>query len=269
MRSDMNKVIVERPRLLRGDWLGGGRESGFRQFLQDEARAPKIGMRAGHQNRKWLNENLAPLRRFLESSAGRPWDNVLSELRAGIDGRNAVQAHILEHVEDFVKTNVRVRMNVDARGRERCCVFEARRRWGGEWHDVRECSAPLFVDPRAGILRATQSQFHRAEAERAREKTNAEDAFAHTRTLSDGRLARNFEGIWYAVESAPIPGEKLYHWQKQRMKPDEKAKLPRVYDVLKRVWVSRFDAEENVTAKTQLGKKDLKRLPAKRKACNR
>jgi hypothetical protein len=97
-------------------------------------------------------------------------------------------------------------------------------------------------------------------------KTNDEEAFAHTRTLSDGRLARNFEGVWYAIETAPIPGEKLYHWQKQRMKPAEKAKLPRVYDVLKRVWVSRFDAEEYVTAKTQLGKKDLKLLPTKWKA---
>jgi hypothetical protein len=266
MRSDMNKVIVERPRLLRGDWLGGGRESGFRQFLQDETRAPKIGMRAGHQNRKWLNENLAPLRRFLESSAGRPWDKVLSELRAGIDVRNTVQAHILEHVEDFVKTDVRLRMIVDARGRERGCVFEARLRWSGEWEDVRLGYAPLFVDPRTGILRATQSRHHRAEAERAREKTNAEEAFAHTRTLADGRLARSFEGVWYAIETAPIPGEKLYYGKKQRMKPVEKAKLPRVYDVLKRVWVSRFDAEEYVTTKTQLGKKELKLLPTKLKA---
>jgi hypothetical protein len=192
----MNKVIVERPRLIYGDWLGGGRESGFRQFLQDEARAPKIGMRAGHQTRKWLNENLAPLRRFLESSAGRPWDKVMSELRAGIDVRNTVQAHILEHVEDFVRTKVRVRRLVDARGRERGCVFEAQRRWSGEWEDVRSGYAPLFVDPRTGLLRATESRMHRANAERERVTTNAQEKFVHTRKLSDGRTARCFDSVW-------------------------------------------------------------------------
>lgn len=263
MRSDMNKVIVERPRLRYGDWLGGGRESGFRQFLQDEARPQKIGMRAGHQNRKWLNENLAPLRRFLESCSGRPWDKVVSELRAGIDVRNTIQAHILEHVEDFVEVNVRVRMLVDARGRERGAVFEARQRWRGEWQDVRQGYAPLFVDPRTGILRATQSRMHRADAQRVLNDTAAQEAFAHTRTLVDGRIARCFDGIWYEVAIMPVPGSHLSHWQKRRMKGDEKAKLPRVYDVLKRVWVSRFEADDYVSAKVQMGKRDLKRLPTK------
>jgi hypothetical protein len=262
MRSDMNKVIVERPRLLRGDWLRGGRESGFRQFLQDEERAPKIGIRAGHQNRKWFNENLAPLRRFLESSAGRPWDKVLSELRAGIDVRNTVQAHILEHVEDFVKTKVRVRELSDHRGRARGHVFEARKRWSGEWEDVRLGYAPLFVDPRTGLLRATRSRAHRTQVERAREQARAEETFAHSRTLADGRAARAFEGIWYAVETAPIPGSGLTNYQKRTMSQDQKAKLLRVYDVLKRAWISRMDADEYVTAKTQLGKKELRGLPA-------
>jgi hypothetical protein len=38
MRADMYKVIVERPRLVHGNWLGGGREVGFRQFMASDER---------------------------------------------------------------------------------------------------------------------------------------------------------------------------------------------------------------------------------------
>src|SRR5438309_9686382 len=31
---------------------------------------------------KWLNENLAPLRRYLESNVGRPWSKVYAEIRS-------------------------------------------------------------------------------------------------------------------------------------------------------------------------------------------
>ncbi len=263
MRNDMNKVLVERPRLRYGDWLRGGRESGFRQFLNDEARAPKIGIRAGHQNRKHLNENLAPLRRFMMSCVGRRWDLVMSELHAGVDVRNTVQAHILLHIKDFVREDVRVRPRVDGKGRSRGVIFEAKRKWSGEWVDVREGYAPLFVDPRTGLLCRPESEMHRAENERNIEARKAADEFAHTRKLADGRFARIFEGVWYEVTMTTLPGARLRDWEKRSMKPEQKAKLPRMYDVLKRVWVSRLTADEYVTAKVQMGKKDLKRLPMK------
>ena len=72
----MYKVIVERPRLIHGNWLGGGREVGFRQFMASEERPSKVGMRVGHRNRKRLNEDLAPLQRCLMGQVGRPWDKV-------------------------------------------------------------------------------------------------------------------------------------------------------------------------------------------------
>jgi hypothetical protein len=85
MREDMFKVIVERPR--RG---GRMRTRTGRIFRASEEVSSKLGMKQGYFDRKWLNENLSPLKRWLESQANRPWDKVYSELkRYGITNNNA------------------------------------------------------------------------------------------------------------------------------------------------------------------------------------
>src|SRR5258708_27864728 len=90
MRSDMHKVIVERPRMLRG--APRNRKTALRLNISGSALAaadgddydsgPRRASSARHD--KHLNENLAPLRRYLESQVGRPWDKVYSEIRGGI-----------------------------------------------------------------------------------------------------------------------------------------------------------------------------------------
>src|SRR5208337_1822366 len=98
MRKDMAKVIVERARL-----KPYNNRKGRRQELED---LPKHeGMRRGHAwrgDRKQLNENLAPLRRYLAKQAGRPWDKVYSEIAAHLSVSSAVQQHVRDHLRDFV-----------------------------------------------------------------------------------------------------------------------------------------------------------------------
>ncbi|MEJ8857661.1 hypothetical protein WKW79_24020 [Variovorax robiniae] len=96
MREDMDKVIVERPR------RGGGVQGDGRTWRNSRERGSHLGMKRGHVFRKHLNENLAPLKRWLHKQVDRPWDKVYAELSAGIDKRNAVQAHIHEHLDGFV-----------------------------------------------------------------------------------------------------------------------------------------------------------------------
>lgn len=120
MRDDMYKVIVERPR------RGGITTHGSRRYRNQEDRPTKLGMRRGHASRKWLNENLAPLKRWLAAQAGRPWDGVYSDLCANIDRRNTVQAHIFAHIDGFVERHT---LYADARvwtrqyGRARSCAY--------------------------------------------------------------------------------------------------------------------------------------------------
>jgi hypothetical protein len=79
MREDMYKVIVERPR------RGGGVQGDGRNWRNSRDRGAHLGMQRGYASRKWLNDNLAPLKRWLHKQVHRPWDAAYSELSQGID----------------------------------------------------------------------------------------------------------------------------------------------------------------------------------------
>jgi hypothetical protein len=87
MGYDMYKVIVELPR--KGSRLTNASDG--RIFRSTEEVTSKIGIKRGHLDRKYLNENLPPLRRFLASQVGRPWNKVYAELsRKGVLARRVV-----------------------------------------------------------------------------------------------------------------------------------------------------------------------------------
>lgn len=95
MRSDMAKVLVERSR------RGGHNNRKGRSVPLDDLPS-KESMKRQHTDRKELNENLAPLKRFLQKSVGRKWNDVYSEICANLKLTSAVQRHILEHLEWYV-----------------------------------------------------------------------------------------------------------------------------------------------------------------------
>jgi hypothetical protein len=143
VRRDMFEVIIERPR-----W---GHQGMKRKGRRDERtarafeRAPKaIGM--GREGKtKSLNENLAPLLRFLRKNVGQPWSRVRSEMSAVLSMSSTVQKHVLDHVKDFVEENPRMIDGVphhpDARGGEYWPI--------GRWGRARG----FYVCPVTGLLR--------------------------------------------------------------------------------------------------------------------
>lgn len=98
MRDDMARVIVERPR------TGGDRgRKGRAVSLKDLPKSQ--GMKRRHVlsgDWKMLNENLAPLRRYLERQVGRPWNKVFPEIARHLRVDNTVQQHVRDHLKDFV-----------------------------------------------------------------------------------------------------------------------------------------------------------------------
>jgi len=109
MREDMDKVIVERPRI--GSRLPS-RKKGYRKYVHNTAidnlpsREPMLGRWRGRE--RWLNEHLGPMRRFLRSRVGRPWNKVHKELCEHVSFDNAVQKHVLAHVFDYVQLHVEI-----------------------------------------------------------------------------------------------------------------------------------------------------------------
>jgi hypothetical protein len=133
-----------------------------------------------------LNENLNPLRRYLESQVGRPWDKVYSEIAARLRADNTVQQHVRDHLEDFVAIRPR-------RG-----VFPSFR-WGdGLWYEA------LYVDPRDGILKRTD-RLPEVKARRLQERKRRKRSIVERVELSPTRELRRLHGIWYELTLAPLP----------------------------------------------------------------
>src|SRR5664279_4334957 len=98
MRSDMHKVVVERPRSNPGPGKNGRRAN-----LPDELLPKFEGVKRPHKSRKGLTDLLGPLRRWLHSQLGRPWNDVYSEACAVIKPDSVIRAHIKTHLLEFVE----------------------------------------------------------------------------------------------------------------------------------------------------------------------
>jgi hypothetical protein len=189
MRSDMSKVLVERPRYR---WARKGRGSYYpratlaRPFGPEIDDAPtKCGIAWRHHD-KWPNENLAPLRRFLLGSVGRPWSNVYGELSEHVSRDSAVQAHIFQHLEDYVARHVELRDGVP---------FDLDRRYRPGPLFERRGTLQLFVCPRTGLLR------------RAKREPAAVSRFGRCIRIDCRAELREVDGKWMHVTLAPVrPG---------------------------------------------------------------
>ncbi|MBB6095617.1 hypothetical protein HNQ60_004508 [Povalibacter uvarum] len=188
MREDMYKVIVERPRRGQSGYNAAARRR------NDFDGPASLGMRAGYGYRG-LNENLAPLRRYLRAQVGRPWNKVFSEICAGIDGRNTVQQHIRQHIDDFIATKVGLRDGklIDLAQRYRF------------WPDDGALHQELYVDPRSGLIRI--NKWYRAwRRERLEDVKRAlADIATRRRTIDKDTQLHLLERIWFQVTTSVVP----------------------------------------------------------------
>lgn len=196
MRSDMSKVIVERPRVGHKSKYHEVRQRLRVQDYEDEDyEVPHRGMRRPYNRgeRKELNENLQPLRRFLQKQVGRPWDKVYSEIRANVGPDNAVQMHIVQHLKWMVDTDPRR-------------IEEDKERYAN-----RQGSRPvnaLYVDPEDGILKQHKFGTYAARRKTAR-TTETADVFQHPN--DQNTYFRKINGTWHEVRYAWFSEKALHH----------------------------------------------------------
>jgi hypothetical protein len=187
MRADMSRVIVERPR--RGGVDRRGRSLPLEDFPQRE------GMRRRHLiagNPKELNENLVPLRRYLERQVGRPWDKVYGEIAAHLRVNNTVQQHVRDHLRDFVAVKPRRR-----HGWYFTYPGDGREPFSRLWYQ------PLYVDEKDGILKRTDRLPE--EKARLRARRNPPPRPLDRVALAADRELRRIDGFWYELRLASMP----------------------------------------------------------------
>lgn len=247
MRKDMSKVIVERPRLPGYD-TGGSRRG---RLVDPDLMLSHEGMRAPyvrHWGGKQLNENLAPLRRFIHSRVGRRWDDVYSEISENLRPSNAVQQHVRDHIEDFV--SVRTRM-IDGE------IWVITR--FGSMDPLSNGWTEFYVDPRDGLLcRYQYRETYTRRMKREQERRMAEEA----RTIHvavDGTEYRKIDGIWYEAiwEQVPAPYIVRYTNHATGEVTEHRHEIAKTDVFTKKV--HRIEGERYRSGRRQIGRQELRR----------
>lgn len=235
MRSDMAKVIVERPRY--GSSLPSQKKGYLKQFqhtpLEEQPRRePMLGHWRGRQ--RFLNEHLGPMRRFLQSNVGRPWNKVHQELCEYVSFENAVQGHVLDHIYDFVEREVALIQNRPhyARGWRRGCPL----RFG-----------QMYICPKTGLLRIVEKYKPRKLPEKLH--------------VSPGIIHILKDGVWWELRVRQVPSDSDELWDVWLER--------RVASLTKAACIKAYGGEVFALSKRALSRQETQQLLRNRRALNR
>jgi hypothetical protein len=136
---------------------------------------------------KHFSDCLGPLRRWLRSKVGQPWDIVYNQLCQRIETRTVSGKHILSHVWDFVERYVEL---IDGFPYARNTSHYSQRKPIGSWRDE------LYVHPETGILSLAKKLPNKA-VEKPRDRVII-DEYHEYRQLND---------VWFLVTFQDHPPE--------------------------------------------------------------
>jgi hypothetical protein len=233
----MYEVIIERPRG-GGGWGGKGRRARMRVRAEPE-QAPLTEPMSMSRGSKHLNENLAPLRRFLLSRVGRPWDAVHSEICAHLRVTSAVQKHVLDHLRDMVYIHV-VR---EGDGLYELGRYGGKRVLGSRW-------AAVYVCPDSGLLKKVPPPPPRSRPPVVREVV----------PIDANSQYRKIDGLWFKITLSPLPDASAWTTARDILL----GVLRELGEPWQRAWTLRQNYgrdDRYATAKHQVGKRELRRLP--------
>jgi hypothetical protein len=137
-----------------------------------------------------LNEHMAPLRRYLRSQVGRPWNKVHSEISQHLRLDSAVQSHVLDHLDDYVARHVD-EIDGELYARSGC--------WMG-----RPLRSLFYVCPRTGLLSENKwrQRWKRRQPRPAADRVDIDSRQQYCRV----------GGIWYEVQLAPLDVGAIGRW---------------------------------------------------------
>lgn len=244
MREDMFKVIVERPR-----W---GRKYAAKSKLRYDQipdRKHATGRRQVLEHRgytKSLNENLAPLKRYLTKQVGRPWNKVYSEISEHLDASSTVKQHVRDHLTDFILVKVTLDSDVG---------LMASNHWGRPTRPE-HWWAELYVDPRDGLIKRTDKLCRKLGVQHYRDKLRADRqrrakgdrSDRNLKRLGETRFLARLKGCWFEIDTDHPPVGRYGYGLSGR---DVVAALSGADTLPEQGW--------RVLSKRQLGKKELRR----------
>lgn len=194
MREDMYKVIVERPRL--GGNLPISRTAYIKGDAEDLVKQESMRKRWAY-DRKSLNENLNPLKRFFDSKIGQHYDDVWSELCEYLNDNSTVKKHVKDHAKDMVELNVRM---ID--GKPYTIYKYTRSGWEPlvSTKKVKE----LYKDPNTGLIQVAPYKVSRSRKKVAYTTRSGPYGTSYVKRPeikipADNGAYERYNGIWYYV----------------------------------------------------------------------
>ncbi|MGA7933029.1 MAG: hypothetical protein WCA35_05735 [Kovacikia sp.] len=220
----LSEIVIERPR-------GGMRISlkklrGFKKQLnQLTEEASQDGLLSPYliktrNKSKYLSDHLGPLRRFLRSKIGQPWNDVYSELCHRLDGSTMAGQHVLDHVQDYVEQHVEL---VDG------IPFQKSRR---QYQLTQSYRFKLYVHPETGILCDPDAIPLRSIAVPSSNLKSQQDVIY----LDAHHQYRKLNDIWYLITYQVVPATESVFDQLERVTitPGLKGNGDRLYAANKR-----------------------------------
>ncbi|MEW6306096.1 MAG: hypothetical protein AB1705_21720 [Verrucomicrobiota bacterium] len=183
----MHKVIVERPR-----WSPGPPKQHRRANLPVELMPKFESTKRPYKLRKGQKDLLGPLRRWLRSKVGRPWNEVYSEACAVIKSGNYVREHVKTHLLQYVELHTFIHNG-------KVCSIETYSSFGITPIGEQRFGPDFYVDPITGLLMETERPSR--SARRIARRLARLDCM---RWLSDRVALKQINGIWYSCLFRPV-----------------------------------------------------------------
>lgn len=188
----LNEIVIERSRS--GTRISPKKLTGFKKELnkitqeagQDGLLSPYLIKPRHKYKTKFLSDHLGPLRRFLRSKVGQPWDRVYSELCRRLDSNSLTGRHVLSHVWDYVEPHVELIDGIPCRKSGGRCGEPLNNYWRDN----------LYVHPETGIL-----CFAGEKRRKRRQRKPPTDAVP----LDDFRQYQKIDNIWYLITFKAFP----------------------------------------------------------------
>lgn len=186
----LSEIVIERPR--NGMRISSKKLTGFKKALQKiTEEASQDGLFNSYlikprKKSKYLSDHLGPLRRFLRSKVGQPWNDVYSELCQRLDHNTMAGQHVLDHVWDYVERYVEIIDGVVYR--------KAYQRY--QLPLDKSYRDRFYIHPENGILCA---------AEKVPRKPKRQEQEKNIVIIDNYHQYRKINDIWYLITFADFP----------------------------------------------------------------
>ncbi|UKO97705.1 hypothetical protein [Nostoc sp. UHCC 0870] len=186
----LSEIVIERPR--GGMKISLKKLKGFKKELQritEEATQDGLFnpyLIKPRNKSKYLSDHLGPVRRFLRSKVGQPWNDVYRELCQRLDHNTMAGQHVIGHLWDFVERYVEI---IDGKVCRK--AYQGRQVWLDIIYRDR-----FYIHPETGILCAIDKVPRKQKRKPQEQDIIIIDNYHQYRKIND---------IWYLITFADFP----------------------------------------------------------------